>query len=126
MAKAYPMTRHGFARQSEFIILESDEVHAVYSLPNSEHTVHIYPYKFDFQVLYTLIENALRITYKMISHDKKNDLFFGRRGHPAFNVPFKRRSENYEDYYIEFEIPEKLETHSITPEGFFGRRNTML
>ncbi len=63
--KAYPMTRHGFARQSEFILLESDEVHAVYSLPNSEHTVHIYPYKFDFQVLYTLIENALRVTYKI-------------------------------------------------------------
>jgi galactose mutarotase-like enzyme len=116
--KSYPMTRHGFARQSEFILLEQDEVHTIYSLPYSEHTVHIYPYKFDFQVLYTLIENALRVTYKMISHDKKT-IYFSVGGHPAFNVPFNA-GENYEDYYIEFEIPEKLETHSITPEGFFG------
>ncbi len=40
--KTYPMQRHGFARQSEFIILESDEVHtAAFSLPNSEKTSHI-------------------------------------------------------------------------------------
>jgi galactose mutarotase-like enzyme len=116
--KTYPMQRHGFARQSEFIILESDEVHAAFSLPNSEKTSHVYPYKFDFQVLYTLIENALRVTYKMINHDKKN-VYFSVGGHPGFNVPFNA-GENYEDYYIEFEIAEKLETHSITSEGFFG------
>jgi len=116
--KTYPMQRHGFARQSEFIILECDEVHAAFSLPNSEKTSHVYPYKFDFQVLYTLIENALRVIYKMINHDKKT-IYFSVGGHPGFNVPFNA-GENYEDYYIEFEIAEKLETHSITPEGFFG------
>src|SRR5476649_2630020 len=41
---AYHMNRHGFARQSEFILLESDEVHANYSLPNSEKTLQVYPY----------------------------------------------------------------------------------
>jgi galactose mutarotase-like enzyme len=115
---SYPMARHGFARKSEFILLESDEVHAIYSLPNSEKTLHIYPYKFDFQVLYDLIENALRITYKLISHDKKN-IFFSVGGHPAFNVPFNA-NENYEDYYLEFETEEKLETHLLSPEGFFN------
>jgi galactose mutarotase-like enzyme len=116
--KTYPMSRHGFARQSEFIILESDEVHVAFSLPNSEKTLHVYPYKFDFQVLYTLIENALRVTYKMINHDKKT-IYFSVGGHPGFNVPFNA-GENYEDYYLEFEIAEKLETHSLTPEGFFN------
>jgi galactose mutarotase-like enzyme len=116
--KAYPMQRHGFARQSEFVILESDEVHVAFSLPNSEKTSHIYPYKFDFQVLYTLIENALRVTYKMINHDKKT-IYFSVGGHPGFNVPFNA-GEKYEDYYLEFEIAEKLETHSINPKGFFG------
>jgi galactose mutarotase-like enzyme len=115
---SYPMKRHGFARNSEFILLESDEVHAIYSLPNSEKTMHVYPYKFDFQVLYDLIENALRITYKLISHDKKN-IFFSVGGHPAFNVPFNA-SENYEDYYLEFETEENLETHLLSPEGFFN------
>ncbi|MDF2431822.1 MAG: hypothetical protein JWP44_1453 [Mucilaginibacter sp.] len=113
----YQMARHGFARQSEFILLESDDVHACYSLPNCEKTLQIYPYKFDFQVLYTLIENALRITYKLINHDKKT-IYFSVGAHPALNVPFYP-GEKYEDYYLEFELEEKLTTHLLSPEGFF-------
>ncbi|MDR3695257.1 aldose 1-epimerase family protein [Mucilaginibacter sp.] len=113
----FKMERHGFARNLEFILLESDEEHAVFSLPSSEKTIHLYPYKFDFQVLYTLIENAVRITYKLISHDKK-DIFFSVGGHPALKVPFNR-GENYEDYYIEFETEQKLTAHKLSPEGFF-------
>ncbi|WP_295667036.1 aldose 1-epimerase family protein [uncultured Mucilaginibacter sp.] len=113
----FKMERHGFVRNLEFILLESDEEHAVFSLPSSEKTIHLYPYKFDFQVLYTLIENALRITYKLISHDKK-DIFFSVGGHPAFKVPFNP-GENYEDYYLEFETEQKLTAHRLSPEGFF-------
>jgi galactose mutarotase-like enzyme len=115
--KTYHMGRHGFARQSEFILLESNEVSAVYSLPSSEKTLAVYPYKFDFQVLYILIDNALRVTYKLINHDKKN-IYFSAGGHPAFNVPFNK-GEQYEDYYLEFETEEKLTTHLLSPEGFF-------
>lgn len=115
--QAYHMNRHGFARQSEFILLESDDLHVAFSLPNSETTLKVYPYKFDFQVLYTLIDNALRLTYKLISHDKKT-IYFSVGGHPAFNVPFNA-GEQYEDYYLEFETAEKLETHSLSAEGFF-------
>ncbi len=116
--KAYKMSRHGFARQSEFILLENDIVHATFSLPNCEKTLQVYPYKFDYQVLYTLIENALRVTYKLINHDTKT-IFFQSGGHPAFNVPFNA-NEKYEDYYLEFEIEEKLETHMLSAEGFFS------
>jgi galactose mutarotase-like enzyme len=115
--QTYHMSRHGFARQSEFVLLESDDIHAVYSLPNSETTLKVYPYKFDFQVLYNLIDNALRLTYKLISHDKKT-IYFSVGGHPAFRVPFNA-GEKYEDYYLEFEAGEKLETHSLSAEGFF-------
>ncbi|MBD1392965.1 aldose 1-epimerase family protein [Mucilaginibacter glaciei] len=114
----YPMKRHGFARQSEFILLESDDAHAGFSLPYCEKTLAVYPYKFDFQVLYTLIDNALRVTYKVINRDKK-PVYFSVGGHPAFNVPF-HPGENYEDYYIEFEVQEKLETHLLTADGTFN------
>ncbi|MEO6980406.1 MAG: aldose 1-epimerase family protein, partial [Mucilaginibacter sp.] len=115
--QAYHMSRHGFARQSEFVLLESDDLNAAFSLPNSETTLKVYPYKFDFQVLYTLIDNALRLTYKLISHDKKT-IYFSVGGHPAFRVPFSP-GEKYEDYYLEFETAEKLETHSLSADGFF-------
>ena len=116
--QTYHMSRHGFARQSEFVLLESDEVHATYSLPNSEKTLQVYPYKFDFQVLYTLIDNALRLTYKLINHDKKR-IYFSVGGHPAFRVPFNE-GEKYEDYYLEFETDEKLVTHMLSSQGFFN------
>ena len=116
--QTYPMNRHGFARTSEFIVLESDESHAGFSLPNSEKTLAVYPYKFDFQVLYTLIDNALRVTYKLINRDHK-PVFFSVGGHPAFNVPFNA-GESYEDYYVEFEAQETLQTHQLNKEGLFN------
>jgi len=116
--QTFKMERHGFARNMEFILLENDEEHAVFSLPSSEKTIHLYPYKFDFQVLYMLIENALRVTYKLISHDKKI-IYFSVGGHPAFKVPFNS-GENYEDYYLEFETEQKLTTHQLSPDGFFN------
>ncbi len=116
--KAYPMKRHGFARQSEFVLLSSDDRGAVFSLPNSENTHKVYPYTFDFEVMYLLIENALRITYKVINRDKKT-IYFSVGGHPAFNAPFFP-NEQYEDYYLEFEVEEKLERHLLGADGMFS------
>jgi len=116
--KAYPMKRHGFARQSEFVLLSNDDVQAVFSLPNSEKTLAVYPYRFDFEIMYMLIDNALRITYKVINHDKKT-IYFSVGGHPAFNVPFNS-DEKYEDYYLEFETGEKLVRYLLAPDGMFS------
>jgi galactose mutarotase-like enzyme len=116
--KSYPMNRHGFARQSEFILLQEEDDQVTLSLPSSDQTAGVYPYKFDFQVLYTLIDNALRVTYKLINHDDK-PVWFSVGGHPAFRVPFFP-GEKYEDYYLEFEMPERLVTHMISAEGLFN------
>ena len=116
--KTYKMARHGFARNSDFMFLESGNNTITYSLPYNANTLAIYPYKFDFQIIYTLIENALRMTYKLINLDSKT-IYFSVGGHPAFSVPF-HKGENYEDYYLEFEADEHLETHLLAPEGFFN------
>ena len=117
----YPMGRHGFARQSEFIVLEADEVSASLSLPYCENTLKVYPFKFDYQVLYTLIDNSLRITYKVINLDKKT-IYSSVGGHPAFNVPFNK-GERYEDYYLEFETDEHLKAEQLSADGFFTGEN---
>jgi len=115
--KTYPMKRHGFNRESELLLLASNEVSARFSLPYSDHTLEVFPYKFDFQVHYDLIDNALRVTYKVINH-QRDTIYFSVGGHPAFNVPF-HTGESYEDYYLEFESEEKLEKHLLSAEGFF-------
>lgn len=116
--KSYKMERHGFNRQSELLLIESNEISAKFSLPYSDHTLEVYPYKFDFQVHYDLMENALRVTYKVINHQREA-IYFSVGGHPAFNVPFNA-GESYEDYYLEFETEEKLEKHILSAEGFFN------
>src|SRR3569833_2926810 len=115
--KAYPMKRHGFNRESELLLLASNEISARFSLPYSDHTLEVYPYKFDFQVHYDLIDNALRVTYKVINH-QHDPIYFSVGGHPAFNVPF-HTAESYEDYYLEFESEEKKKKHLLSAEGFF-------
>jgi galactose mutarotase-like enzyme len=116
--KAYAMKRHGFARHSEFVLINSDDQSAVFSLPNSERTHEVYPYSFDFEVMYLLIDNALRITYKVINRDKRT-IYFSVGGHPAFNLPFYP-NEQYEDYYLEFEVEEKLERYLLAADGMFS------
>ncbi|GAB2684103.1 aldose 1-epimerase family protein [Mucilaginibacter koreensis] len=113
----YHLPRHGFARQSEFRVAETGKHHALFSLHYNESTLVSYPYKFSFQVMYDLIENALRVTYKVLNHDQQ-PVYFSVGGHPAFNVPFSA-GENYEDYYLEFEMQEALETHLLSAEGYF-------
>jgi len=115
---AYTLPRHGFTRNSELLLIASDNQSAKFSLPYCEKTLAVYPYKFDFQIHYDLIDTALRVTYKVINLDKKG-IYFSVGGHPAFNVPFNK-GENYEDYYLEFDAKETLETHLLSDQGTFS------
>lgn len=115
--KSYPMKRHGFIRESELLTVESDEISARFSLPYSDHTLESYPYKFDYEIHYDLIDNALRVTYKVINHQREA-IYFSVGGHPGFNVPF-HTGESFEDYYLEFELEEKLSKSLLKPEGLF-------
>lgn len=108
----YHMTRHGFTRESTFSLIESSETHAKFSLPFNESTLAVYPFKFEFQVLYDLTDHNLRVTYKVINQDEQT-IYFSVGAHPAFQVPFFP-NENYEDYYLEFETSEPLLTHLLT------------
>lgn len=108
----YHMTRHGFTRESTFSLIESSETYAKFSLPFSEATLAVYPFKFEFQVLYDLSDHDLRVTYKVINQDEET-VYFSVGAHPAFQVPFFP-NENYEDYYLEFETSEPLLTHLLS------------
>ncbi len=122
--EAYPMQRHGFARHMEFTAMEVTGTHAEFSLGHQEETLKSYPYRFQFQVLYDLSGNRLRVTYKVINEDNR-DIYFALGAHPAFRVPF-HPSEEYSDYYLEFDREENLETHLLSPRGYFnGEKKTV-
>jgi len=103
----YKIGNHGFAKKSEFELIEESSVKAVYKLAYSEDSLSIYPFKFNLYIIYELNENKLKIEYKVENVDEKT-MFFQIGTHPGFNCPLDSRSE-FEDYYIEFEGTEKLE-----------------
>lgn len=113
----YPMQRHGFARHSNFILTESSDDHAVFTLDYSESTLAVYPFKFSLQVSYHLQDTELAIVYKVINRDDK-PVFFSIGAHPAFNIPFSGLGA-YDDYYIEFDQNEVLVKHLFNDAGFF-------
>ncbi len=118
------MERHGFARHSEFNLIEKTPVHAKFSLSYTGQTLAVYPFKFTFQVLYDLFDSELRVSYKVINQDDKT-IWFSVGAHPAFNVPFYK-NEQMEDYYLEFEQEEKLEKHLLSDKGYFnGKTETV-
>jgi galactose mutarotase-like enzyme len=115
--KTYPIERHGFARQSVFDTTESTQTHAIFSIRSSDTTRVHFPYEFEFQVIYELDGPKLTVTYRVVNEDEQ-PVYFSVGAHPAFAVPFKPE-EAYEDYFIEFERTEPLETHRLSSAGYF-------
>ncbi|GAB3024314.1 aldose 1-epimerase family protein [Spirosoma pulveris] len=115
--KTYPMERHGFTRQSVFENTESTRTHAIFSLRSSEATRAHFPYAFEFQIIYEIEGPRLTVTYRVVNEDERT-IFFSVGAHPAFAVPFKA-GEAYEDYFLEFEKAEPLETHMLSANGYF-------
>jgi galactose mutarotase-like enzyme len=58
----------------------------------------------------------VKVEHTIINHDTQKPMFFSLGGHPGCNCPFFE-NENYEDYFIEFEVPETDETWLVSKEG---------
>lgn len=114
--KTYQMPKHGFVRHNENIKLKEKTDHKlVFELEFSEETLKIYPFKFKFQISYTLDQDKLEVAHKVINLDDKA-LYFSLGGHPAFNAPISN-NEAYEDYYLEFDQKLDLSTHLLDQNG---------
>ncbi len=97
----YNMPRHGFARDLEFKLVFQSEEKAIFNLQYNQETLSVYPYKFNLQITYTLIENQLSISYDIFNIDQK-EMYYGIGAHPAFNCPLDNTGK-FEEYIIEFE-----------------------
>ena len=103
----YHLSRHGFARDMEFELIEATENSAVFSIQSSEETLKVYPFEFELQIIYTLQENNLSIEYKVVNNGKTL-MPFSIGAHPAFALP-----NQFENYAIVFEKEESLEYYLL-------------
>jgi galactose mutarotase-like enzyme len=103
----YHLSRHGFAREMEFKLIDATENSATFSIQSSEKTLKFYPFEFELQIIYTLQDNNLSIEYKVINNEK-TAMPFSIGAHPAFALP-----NQFENYTLVFEKEEPLEYYLL-------------
>ena len=99
--KIYEMSQHGFARDMDFEEISKTENEHHYMLKYNEETLKKYPYKFELNIIYEVIEDTLTVIYQVKNIDDKT-IYFGLGGHPAFNC-------NYSNGEYKIVFPEKEE-----------------
>ena len=106
-AKEYDLSRHGFAREMEFKLIDKKEDSATFSLQSTEETLRVYPFQFELQIIYTVDNYNLSIEYKVINKGNSK-MPFSIGAHPAFALP-----GYFEDYSIQFDKEEFLEYYLL-------------
>ena len=105
--RAYTLPKHGFARKSQWSLLEKGDTHVSLLLRESPETLRAYPYVFRLIVTYRLEGNALIAEHDVVN---ENDgvMYFSLGAHPAFNCRIGDE--------LEFEKVETLCAEKIDPE----------
>lgn len=104
---AYYLSRHGFAREMSFDLIEQKENSVTFSIKSTIDTLKVYPFDFELQISYTLQQNTLDIQYKVINKSKTK-MPFSIGAHPAFAL-----TADFENYSLEFEKEEILEYYLL-------------
>ena len=120
---AYSVPKHGFIRnnatlESKIVGENCIEFRSIYK----DESLKNYPFKYEFIVRYILLEDGVKVEHTIINHDTKNPMYFSLGGHPGFNCPFFE-NEKYEDYYIEFEVPETDYTWLVSKDGLIENKS---
>ena len=116
--KEYKMSRHGFARDQEFDVVEQSADRIVFELSENQSTLVRYPYAFKLQVSHQLIKGGFSTVFR-IENTGDTSMPFCIGAHTAFRCPF-REGEHFEDYEIIFEHPEEVSMRLLTKEGLLS------
>ena len=93
------MPQHGFARDTEFEIVEHTDLKIIYKLVDNDSTRAVFPFKFELFVTYQLVDNEL-ITKFLVVNKTDGPIYFSVGGHPGFNI-------NFENDYLAIDPPKK-------------------
>lgn len=111
----YKLSRHGFARDMVFDLVEKKSNNIRFSIQSNKETLEKFPFEFELQINYSLIEKTLQVNY-LVKNKTNSSMYFSIGGHPAFALPIDNHT-NYEDYALVFEKEEKAGRWPISKEG---------
>lgn len=97
--KTYRMHQHGFARRSQFRIIQKSLNQVTFDLKASCKTEPIYPFNFDLRVSYRLVDHTIKVNI-VVLNDGHRKLWFSTGSHPGFNLPINHRGATFDDYRL--------------------------
>lgn len=119
--KLYSISRHGFARDKQFIVqnVSSDTVELV--LQSDTETRKSYPWDFTLTVRYVLKGHTLKREF-IISNHSDTPMYYELGGHDAYQLDLS--SAALTDYYVEFEgISDEIQTIGMDADGLLTREH---
>ena len=117
--REYEMGKHGFARRSEFAVVEQGPAAARFRLSDSPETLAQYPFRFTLDLAFALSGWTLELTARVANHDTRAMPFsFGF--HPAFAWPLPGGGEKLA-HDIVFQHDEPHDIQRLDAEGLVAR-----
>lgn len=119
----YNMSGHGFARDTEFNLINKTDNSLTYELSYSEDTLKNYPFKFKLQITYTIEHFTVKTDWKVYNLDDRQYMYFSIGAYPAFNCPLGKEGK-FDEHEIEFEQTEQnpLSSMHINSAGLLDGR----
>lgn len=115
----YQLSRHGFAREMEFELIDKQESSVTFSLNASQETKEKYPFDFDLHLIYTLENKTLKIEYKVFNNGESK-MPFSIGAHPAFDLP-----GDFENYSLAFDTEDNL-NYFLLEDGLISNSTNLL
>ncbi len=117
----YYLPKHGFIRHNNQLKADVSQRNTLeFTYKFNDETLKMYPFKFEFSVLYKLEENRIRVIHN-VRNTGNEHMLFSLGGHPAFKCPFLD-GERLTDYYIEFEEKENAPTWVLNAQGLLTNK----
>lgn len=117
--KEYSMKRHGILRYKEFKLVHKTENQLFFEAAYDEDTLKNYPFKFIFQMIYTILEVGVKVACKVKNVDEV-PFKFHVGTHPAFMCPITK-GEDFEDCILTFNREESCEAAQLDGNGYYPR-----
>jgi galactose mutarotase-like enzyme len=118
---AYHLGKHGFARRSEFTLVEHRADRATFRLTDSEKTRTVYPFAFALEIAFALDGATLTLAASVINPgDAPLLASFGF--HPAFAWPLPYGRDRA-DHRIMFGSDEPAALRELTPDGLIMKQS---
>lgn len=107
----YRLPKHGFLRDSEFVVVSHDNTSLTLKLVSNEQTKELYPFDFEIIIVYRIVDSTVESSIS-INNKSTKTMPFNLGLHPAFKVPHSS-DEQFEDYKIKFGVTGTYEMPTV-------------